>query len=384
MPVEPGEERYWLALNAISGLGGAGQKALIDAFQSPRHVFSADFSSLCAVPGIGKTIARRICSHRNWDRQEKEFEFCRRQGIDMLTWLDSRYPQALRHIFDPPTLLFCKGMLQEAEKCIAVVGSRMASPYGIYITEKLCRDLTYNGITIVSGLARGIDSAAHRGALSAKGRTIAVLGSGLDNVYPPENLSLSRNIADQGALLTEYPPGTTPKPMHFPARNRIISGISLGVLVVEAGEKSGSLITARLALEQGREVFAVPGAIDSPGSTGPHRLLKEGAKLVESVDDILEELQPGLERQTVHAVAPVPEVPTPEKAQDVASRTTDSELTQEETLLLEHFRQGAPQTVDELIALSGLACRSVQHLLITLEMKGRLQKIAGAKYKTKE
>ena len=199
------------------------------------------------------------------------------------------------NIYDRPAFLYVRGNLNKDDINIAVVGSRQASTYGKYTTEKISRELALKGLTIVSGMARGLDSAAHRGALTAHGRTVAVLGSGLDVIYPPENKKLFADIIQNGAVISEFPLGTPPRSTNFPARNRIISGMSYGVVIVEAGEKSGSLITARLALEQGREVFAVPGSIDTAGSRGTNKLIKQGAKLIENVDDILEEILPQLE-----------------------------------------------------------------------------------------
>jgi DNA processing protein len=375
------ENKYWLALNGISGLGVNGLKALIEAFGTPRRVFSASVEALCSVSGVGKTIAQRISRYHDWDRQKKALAYYEKEKISLLTWKDLLYPPLLSHIYDSPALLYAKGTLAENEKCLAVVGSRVASTYGMFVTERLCRELALQGITVVSGMARGIDSAAHRGAIAGKGRTIAVLGNGLDTIYPPENLSLGQSIVDHGAMLTEYPFGTPPRQSHFPARNRIISGISLGVVVVEACDKSGSLITARFALEQGREVFAIPGTIDSPGSKGTHKLLKEGAKLVETVDDILDEIMPHLEHSTRPSSVTIGLSEMPQR--DVSQTSPKVELSKDELALWSKFNH-ATKEVDELIALTGLPCQSVQHLLIMLEMKGYVQKMPGSKYIPKE
>jgi len=375
------QKKYWLALNAISGLGVYGLKALIEMFGTPRRIFAASFSELCAVPGIGQTIARRILRFDDWRGQDKALAYYEKEKISLLSWQDSLYPSMLSHIYDPPALLYVKGTLQKHENCIAVVGSRIAGAYGTFVTERLCRELAMQGITVVSGMARGIDSAAHRGALAGKGRTIAVLGNGLDTVYPPENLSLSHRIVEHGALLTEYPVDTPPKPRHFPARNRMISGISLGVVVVEAGEKSGSLITAKFALEQNREVFAVPGAIDAPGSKGTHKLLKEGAKLVETVDDILDEIASRLGR--INALRPISSSRPDEVQNEHSTACGDPELQEDEMILWQRLRN-APKEVDELIALTGWPCQRIQSVLTMLEMKGHIQKMPGSKYKMKE
>ena len=219
-----------------------------------------------------------------------------KMGISVVTCLDELYPHNLLNIYDRPAFFYVLGRLDNEDVPLAIVGSRNASTYGRYTTDRISRELALRGITIVSGMARGIDSCAHRGALAAKGRTIAVLGSGLDVIYPPENKKLFDAISSNGAVISEFPLGTQPLSYNFPARNRIISGLSYGVVVVEAGEKSGSLITAKLAMEQGREVFAIPGAIDSASSRGTNSLIKQGAKLVENIDDILEDILPQLEQ----------------------------------------------------------------------------------------
>ncbi|MFA7683423.1 MAG: DNA-processing protein DprA [Syntrophales bacterium] len=379
--MEQEQRRYWLALRTINGLGIHGLRTLIAAFGTPQRVFSASLDTLCSIPGIGKIIARRIVAFNDWAALEEELAYYDREKISLLSWQDAFYPSLLPHIYDPPALLFTKGVLQEDEKCIAVVGSRLATVYGTFITEKLCRELAVQGITVVSGMARGIDSAAHRGALAGLGRTIAVLGNGPDIIYPPENSTLCRRILERGALLTEYPAKTPPHQSHFPARNRIISGMSLGVLVVEAGERSGSLITAKFALEQNREVFAIPGAIDAPGSKGPHKLLKEGAILVETIDDILDVIAPHLDR-----ISDYPSVSQemPEKTGKILqTEAPRPELTGDEKALWSQLR-GSPKEVDELIGSTGLACQTVQRLLTMLEVKGYIQKMPGSKYKLRE
>ena len=285
--------KYWIALKAVEGVGCVGFRTLLTAFGSPEAVFRASASTLQVLPGIGpKTADEILLLYGLRRRPNRRLPGPGHWASAIVTCQDPLYPKNLLNIYDYPPFLYVKGSLCPEEIGVAIVGSRLASTYGKYVTEKLSRELALKGITIVSGLARGIDSAAHRGALAGKGRTIAVLGSGLDIVYPPENEALAADIAAQGALVTEYPFGTPPNAPNFPARNRLISGISLGVVVVEAGEKSGSLITARIASEQGRSVFAVPGAIESAGSRGTNRLIKQGAKLIENVEDILEEILP--------------------------------------------------------------------------------------------
>ena len=305
-----------------------------------------------------------------------------------MTCQDPLYPRNLLNIYDYPPFLYVKGSLCPEEICVAIVGSRLASAYGRYVTEKLSRELALKGITIVSGLARGIDAAAHRGALAGKGRTIAVLGCGLDIVYPPENEELAADIAAHGALVTEFPFGTPPNAPNFPARNRIISGISLGVVVVEAGEKSGSLITARIAAEQGRSVFAVPGAIESAGSRGTNRLIKQGAKLIENVEDILEEILPQAGLPPV-----VPERPPLFSAPEAVPENTKTTpaphsgdvggLGETESKLLSFITQ-EPVDVDTLIARSGLTAHEVQSGLLVLALGGIIRQLPGKMFLRKE
>src|SRR5881628_2443645 len=282
---------------------------------------------------------------------------------------DERYPELLRAIHDPPAVLYCDGSVEPGDRqTVAIVGSRQATPYGFRITETLAGELSALGFTIVSGFARGIDAAAHRAALAAGGRTIAVLGCGLDVDYPPGHASLRAEIAGSGAVLTEFDPGTPPRATNFPRRNRIISGLALGVVVVEAAEDSGSLITARLALEQGREVFAVPGPIDVPTSRGPHGLLKQGAKLVETVDDIVEELLPQLDRplQTL-------------KTEPIATLPEHGELSPSERTVLEVMSR-EPLHLDDLTERSRLTTPAVAAILLGLELKALVKQLPGQRY----
>lgn len=310
---------------------------------------------------------------------------------------DERYPAWLRAIPDPPSVLYCDGLpIPSDRQAIAIVGARHASPYGLRVTEALARDLTGLGFTIVSGLARGIDAAAHRGALTAGGRTIAVLGCGLDITYPPEHERLRAEIVGSGAVITEFSPGTPPSGSHFPRRNRIISGLSLGVVVVEAAEGSGSLITARLALEQGREVFAVPGPIDAPLSRGPHGLLKQGAKLVESVEDIVEELLPQLEmplgsargfyspsNNKSRSVVPAASVaassgnPLPHMQRVMSSVSMD--LSPDEQIVYALISE-TPVHIDELMEQSRLVPAAFVGALLALELKAAVRRMPGQQY----
>ena len=280
-------------------------------------------------------------------------------GIVAVPWSDRRYPTALAAIADPPPVLWLRGDPEALRApAVAIVGSRAGSSYARDVGRELGSGLARHGVTVVSGLARGVDSAAHRGALVAAGRTVAVLGSGVDIVYPPEHSGLAHDVARRGALLSELPPGTAPKPAHFPQRNRLISGLSLAVVVVEASVRSGSLITARLALEQGREVMAVPGNVLSGRNRGAHALLKDGAKVVEDVDDILEEIRPaGLGIRETPAAGPVPDDP-----------------------VLRHLARGESYDLDDLIALSGLEGRRLLPRLLELELEGRVARRDGGRF----
>jgi DNA processing protein len=285
---------------------------------------------------------------------------------------DLRYPVSLRNIADPPPLLYVDGELQPVDvQAVAIVGSRRATSYGIRVARMLAGELSRLGFTIVSGMARGIDRAAHEIALATGGRTLAVLGCGLDVVYPPDHVQLRAQIAEAGAVLTEFPPGSPPLAAHFPRRNRILSGLSLGVVVVEAAEGSGSLITAKLAAEQGREVFAVPGPIDAPTSRGTHGLLKLGAKLTETVDDILEELLPQLER---------PVMTTSFRATSAAgARRPLMDLSPEEQRVYAVVSED-PQSIDELTEQAALASSTVACALLGLELKDAVRQTPGQRY----
>ncbi|MDA8123610.1 MAG: DNA-processing protein DprA [Deltaproteobacteria bacterium] len=380
--------KYWIALRSVEEVGCVGFRNLLAAFSSPQKVFAAPVASLQAIPGIGPKTADRIHFFSDWKAAEGEVVRAQTFGVSIVTCQDPLYPRHLLNIYDYPPYLYVKGSLDPEETAVAVVGSRLASVYGRFVTEKLSRELALRGLTVVSGLARGIDAAAHRGALAGKGRTIAVLGCGLDVIYPPENKDLAADCAVRGAVVTEFPFGTPPNAPHFPARNRIISGISLGVVVVEAGEKSGSLITARIAAEQGRSVFAVPGAIESAGSRGTHRLIKQGAKLVETVEDILEEIIPQTEVALRNTQSP-PKAPTTESipfpkrvSADFSSAAAEG-LADTEKMLLSLISP-IPIDIDTLITASGLAPRDVQSGLLVLELAGHIRQLPGKLFLLKE
>src|SRR5918992_550897 len=295
----------WLALARVKGLGCAGFKKLAARFADPTQIFSASSSELQQVEGLHRDVIDALLNFSDWVDVDNEIRRAREAGIDLVPFTSPNYPARLRMIADPPPILYVKGTLRAADDtAVAIVGSRSASEYGRRVARNLARGLADLGFTVVSGMARGIDGAAHYAVLEAGGRTIAVLGSGVERAYPPEHGALYRRISENGALISEFPIGTRPMAFNFPARNRLISGLSLGVVVVEATEKSGSLITAAMALEQGREVFAVPGEVGSSRSRGAHRLIRQGAKLVESVDDIVEEIAPQLVQRSGSVVSP--------------------------------------------------------------------------------
>lgn len=371
--------KYWLALKSIDGVGNIGFKNLVDTFDNPRNVFNAPLHTLTNVPGIGKKTASNIKDFQKWHKIEEELEHIKKYDAHIITYKDLLYPKVLLSIYDFPVFLYARGLLKEDDINVAVVGSRMASVYGKFSTERLCRELALKGITVVSGLARGIDSAAHRGALAGGGRTIAVLGCGLDTVYPAENEKLFTDIVSRGTVITEYPFGTPPNSQNFPARNRIISGISLGVVVVEANEKSGSLITARLAMEQGRDVFAVPGSIDSTGSRGTHKLIKEGAKLIENVTDILDEILPqvDMEHQKKYEKLPF------SHEQNDTILACSHELNERENSVLQVISSKAV-AIDDIVSSAGLKPNDVLNILLTLELRGIIKQLPGKMFMLKE
>lgn len=363
----PGESDRiaWLALRLVPDLGNRSVLRLINRFGSPRAVLDAEPKELATVEGLrGKAIS--ALQRKEFLRHpETEWETLQRKGVKLLALNDPEYPSNLSAIPDPPAVLFVRGELQPRDLvAVAVVGSRAASPMGMIFTEKLSGELALNGVTIVSGFAVGIDSAAHRGALKAGGRTIAVLGCGLDIDYPYGQGGLRDEIAASGALVTEFPLGTPPVAGHFPQRNRIISGLSLGVVVVEAAHRSGSLITARLALEQGREVFAVPGMAHHYRSVGPHRLLREGAKLVEGAEDVLEELRPLIRR----SAAPPGE---PDERETPVSGLEPDELQALREL------DGNPRHIDEIARSTQWPVGKVMAVLSNLELKGVARQLPG-------
>jgi len=362
------DARYaWLALKAIPGIGDVLCKRAIDRFGSPVAALNADPSEWTAIEGIGARLVQTLRAYRPDDEWIlRELDRVDELEYDLIGLTDPRYPGLLRMIADPPPYIYVRGDLRpEDNRAVAIVGARRASGYGRAVTEQLSRELVARGFTVVSGMARGIDGWAHRAAIEASGRTIGVLGSGLDVQYPPEHDALCESVCGQGAVLSDYPLGTHPDPVNFPKRNRIISGISLGVVVVEAAEQSGSLITARLALDQGREVFAVPGPIGTRTSVGTHALIKQGAKLVDGVQDILEELLPQLDAPMEGG-----------REGDRAGETREIALLPEERTVYECL-SAEPRHIDELTARLRLPPAKTAGVLLQLELKGAVRQLSG-------
>jgi DNA processing protein len=279
----------WLSLKNTPGVGPYLFSQLLSTFGSPENVISASYTAITEVDGISHKTARNILEKKIGDREKRELETTLNNNCNIITFLDKTYPKLLKEIHDPPPLLYVAGKLIEDSVSLAIVGSRSATSYGLKNASDIAFNLSLRGIEVVSGMARGIDTSAHTGAMKGNGRTIAVLGSGLGNIYPKENSDLAYKISETGAVISELPFYAPPEAHNFPLRNRIISGMCLGTVVIEAAKKSGSLITAKLALEHNREVFALPGSVASAKSSGTHNLLKQGARLVETADDILEE-----------------------------------------------------------------------------------------------
>ncbi len=355
------ETEACIALNMIPEMGPVRLRRLLEAFGSPQRILIARADELQRVQGIGPEGASAIVRWEESVDLQAELARIKDFGAHVLTAADEAYPPLLREIYNPPLVLYVWGELTEQDRhAISIVGSRKTSHYGLECTKKLAYQLAYAGLTVVSGLARGIDSAAHQGALAAKGRTVAVIGSGLMDLYPPENLPLAERIATQGAVVTEFPMTLAPDRTTFPQRNRIVSGWSDGLLVVEAGLKSGALITAGQAEEQGRSIYAVPGPIDRPTSAGSNRLIQQGAKLVMSAEDILDDLQILLpEKPTLK--------PTPGRTLQFAGneQAIYDAIAEEET------------PIDTIVEKSGLPVAVVSSTLLSLQIKRLVKQLPG-------
>ena len=365
----------WLELRAVKGLGPITYAKLINRFGSPDAIRKTSLPELVSTGDLSPSLAQALKqppSEKNHRQIQRELEAVEAGKFSIITLADPHYPALLKTIIDPPPLLYFTGQwLEQDQHALAIVGARKGSHAGRAFTRKLSGDLATLGFTIVSGLARGIDADAHEGALNSSGRTLAILGCGIDLTYPPEHHKLRERIEHSGAVISEFPMGSSPQSFHFPQRNRVISGLSLGVIVTEATLKSGSLITARMALEQNREVFAIPGAVTQPLSEGPHHLIQQGAKLVEKSWDIVEEILPMLEPSFRH------QVETQHKMGD----------NQSSTMALGPEEQGVfnrislePVLLDELIAQGSYSSSEVMSILLSLEIKGLIKQIPGLQY----
>ncbi|HEY4745047.1 MAG TPA: DNA-processing protein DprA [Desulfuromonadaceae bacterium] len=358
------EEFYWIGLKAVPGVGNVTFRRLLEHFDSPRSALSAAPAALSSVRGVTPAIVAAV-REGAWQRfAEEECRRLQASSARLLLFTSAEYPKSLFQIPDPPPFLYLRGEVRSRETAVAVVGSRRSTAYGLLATGRLADGLARNGVAVVSGMARGVDTAAHKGALAAGGRTIGVLGCGIDKVYPPENRKLFDEMAERGALVSEFPLGTLPLAENFPRRNRIISGLSQGVLVVEAAENSGSLITAQYALEQGRDVFAVPGNITCASCTGSNRLIKQGAKLVDCVEDILEDL-PGFARPAATAAG--------------EAKSAGFALTPKEAAVYELLAR-TPLHIDDIISQTELTAGEVSSMLLHLELKGAVVPLPGKHY----
>jgi DNA processing protein len=368
------ETLNWVALNLVKGVGCVISRRLAERFGGPGRVFDASINQLCEVPGVGKALADAVKSRYTFGPAEEELSRAKKGGVDIVTIMDERYPSQLKQIHDPPTCLYVKGnIIPEDRASVAIVGSRTATPYGRQVTARIASELARKGDTVVSGGARGIDTEAHSGALKAGGRTFCILGCGMDTAYPPENRPLFTEVVGSGAVITEFPFGTPPEGQNFPRRNRIISGLSLGVIVVEAAGDSGSLITASLALEQGREVYAVPGNIASPMSRGTNDLIRNGAKLIEGASDVMQDLFPHLQHIVESAgrdedVSGKDAVPVPRP-----------KLEPNEAMLYEHIGFD-PVHIDEIASRSGLPASTALSVLLGMELSGAVKQIPGMRF----
>lgn len=353
----------YIVLNMMQGVGPVSVRTLAAGLGSPEAILAAGREALLAVRGVGVEVVNQILRQREALDPAAEERRAAQAGARLVTLGDAEYPARLATIHDPPLALYVRGGLQARDaQSVAIVGSRRTTHYGLETAERLAAQLAQSGVTVLSGLARGIDTAAHKGALKAGGRTLGVLGGGLDCMFPPENADLADRMAGQGAVISEYPFGRQPDKTTFPVRNRIVSGMSLGVLVVEADLTSGAMITARQAGEQGRTVFAVPGRIDSNGSRGPHALIRDGARLVETVDDILQEFE---------LLIPRPVLPAG------GSAALRARLTDDEAALVALLEQDGEMEVDRLIQASGRKAAEISVLLLGLEMKRVVKMLPG-------
>ncbi len=354
------DKKYWVAFNLVRGIGAVRLQGLIDHFGDAAAAWQGQPHELREA-GLSTKVVDRMLELRGSLDVDTLWDRIAAQGIHVITWQDESYPRRLKEIDQPPPVLYARGeLLPEDDFAVAIVGTRRITPYGRQVTEELASFLAAGGITVVSGLARGVDAAAHTAALRAGGRTLAVLGSGVDRIYPPENRTLAEQMLAHGAILSDYPVGTAPEATNFPPRNRIISGLSLAVVVIEAGETSGALITAEFAAEQGREVFAVPGSILAPQSKGTNKLIQKGAQLLLTPDDLLQALNL-----------------TRVGAQKSARRVLPADDVEKQ--LLEALGS-EPLHVDELRSQTGLPVEKVSAALVMMELKGMVRQVGAMHY----
>ncbi len=357
---------YWIGLNSIPGVGRTTFRKLVSTFGSPEGALFASKDELERIDGLPGKVIGEIMAFPWREHAEKEISAAKESGVTVVTASDPAYPENLRATPDPSLYLYVKGaLLPDDARAVAIVGTRNPTHYGLTMAHRIAYELAASGVTIVSGMARGVDTQAHKSALAARGRTIAVLGCGIDRAYPPENRSLMEQIAGSGAVVTENPFGTPPEAGYFPARNRVISGLSRGTVIIEAAEDSGSLITANYTLQQGRRLFAVPGNIGSPNSRGTNSLIKQGALLVESAEDVLTGLKlPRAQDARDRETRPLPALP-------------DDELTVYRRITNE------PKHIDVIMNESGATAGRINAVLINLELKGLVKQLPG-KYFIKE
>jgi DNA processing protein len=368
--------KYWLALSLVKDVGPVTIKKLLSVFRSPRKILHAGLDELADIDDISESRLKKIYEFNEWDMVEREIKainhYAVSHGIKVITYADSEYPENLRQIDDSPMLLYAKGnIIKEDKYAVAIVGSRDMSEYGKRATTAIASELALCGLTIVSGMAKGIDTVAHTEALKAGGRSIAVLGCGIDSPYPSENIKLFNSLSESGCVISEFPFGTPPNRENFPKRNRLISGLSFGIVVVEATRNSGSLITANCALDQGREVFAVPGNITSRNSEGTNSLLKKGAKLVQNAKDILEELSPQLKSFINFSK---------NKGEDIFSKNAGGlEITNEEKAIC-YVLGSEPKHIDLIIRETKMPSARLLGILLDLEIKGIIKQAGGQKF----
>jgi len=355
-----GDLRYWLGFNSVNGIGPARLRALLDFFGDIERAWRGSFDDLREA-GLDRRSLTNLVEARQHLDLDQLLRRLEQSGAHVLTWDDDDYPASLRTVYDPPPVLFVKGAITTEDAwSVAIVGTRNPTAYGREVARQLAADLVRNRVTVVSGLARGVDAQAHRAALDGGGRTLAVLGCGVDVIYPYEHRRMAQEITEAGALISDYPLGTLPEAGNFPPRNRIISGLSLGVVVVEAGVTSGALITAQFATEQGREVFAVPGSILQRNSEGANRLIRDGARPVLSVEDILQELN------------------LKQVAQQAEARTLFP-ADETEALLVSHL-SSEPRHIDDVAHVTGLPMATVASTLTLMELKGLVRQVGGMSY----